>query len=70
MAPGGAEEDSCLRESNRHLHLGYNEEEEEVQWKANQPCHQGLKLLEWNGHGAMEDFVCLIALVIQSSVFF
>ena len=27
--PGGAEEDSRLREGNRHLHLAYNEEEEE-----------------------------------------
>ena len=27
--PGGAEEDSCLREGNRHLHLAYDEEEEE-----------------------------------------
>ena len=26
--PGGAEEDSCLREGNRHLHLAYDEEEE------------------------------------------
>ena len=26
--PGGAEEDSCLREGNRHLHLAYNKEEE------------------------------------------
>ena len=28
--PGGAEEDSRLREGNRHLHLAYDEEEEEV----------------------------------------
>ena len=27
--PGGAEEESRLREGNRHLHLVYNEEEEE-----------------------------------------
>ena len=27
--PGGAEEDSRLREGNRHLHLAYEEEEEE-----------------------------------------
>ena len=27
--PGGAEEDSRLREGNRHLHLAYDEEEEE-----------------------------------------
>ena len=27
--PGGAEEDSRLREGNRHLHLAYAEEEEE-----------------------------------------
>ena len=26
--PGGAEEDSRLREGNRHLHLAYDEEEE------------------------------------------
>ena len=26
---GGAEEDSRLREGNRHLHLAYDEEEEE-----------------------------------------
>ena len=28
--PGGAEEDSRLHEGNRHLHLAYHEEEEEV----------------------------------------
>ena len=28
--PGGAEEDSRLREGNRHLRLAYDEEEEEV----------------------------------------
>ena len=28
--PGGAEEDSHFREGNKHLHLAYNEEEEEV----------------------------------------
>ena len=28
--PGGAEEDSRLREGNRHLHLAYDEEEEEL----------------------------------------
>ena len=27
--PGGAEEDSRLHEGNRHLHLAYDEEEEE-----------------------------------------
>ena len=27
--PGGAEEDSRLREGNRHLHLAYDDEEEE-----------------------------------------
>ena len=27
--PGGAEEDSCLREGNRHLHLAYDDKEEE-----------------------------------------
>ena len=27
--PGGAEEDSRLREGNRHLHLAYDEEEED-----------------------------------------
>ena len=27
--PGGAEEDSCLREGNSHLHLAYDKEEEE-----------------------------------------
>ena len=27
--PGGAEEDSCLREGNRHLHLAYDDDEEE-----------------------------------------
>ena len=31
--PGGAEEDSHLREGNRHLHLAYDDDEEEV--KAN-----------------------------------
>ena len=29
--PGGAEEDSRLREDNRHLHLAYDDDEEEVQ---------------------------------------
>ena len=29
--PGGAEEDSRLREGNRHLHLAYDEEEEGLQ---------------------------------------
>ena len=28
--PGGDEEDSCLREGNRHLHLAYDDEEEEL----------------------------------------
>ena len=28
--PGGAEEDSRLREDNRHLHLAYHDEEEEL----------------------------------------
>ena len=28
--PGGAEEDSSLHEGNRHLHLAYDDEEEEV----------------------------------------
>ena len=28
--PGGAEDDSRLREGNRHLHLAYDEEEEEA----------------------------------------
>ena len=28
--PGGAEEDSRLREGNRHLHLAYDEEEEDL----------------------------------------
>ena len=28
--PGGAEEDSRLREGNRHLHLAYDDEEEEL----------------------------------------
>ena len=28
--PGGAEEDSRLREGNRHLHLAYDDDEEEV----------------------------------------
>ena len=28
--PGGAEEDSCFREGDRHLHLAYDDEEEEV----------------------------------------
>ena len=28
--PGGAEEDSRLREGNRHLHLAYDEEEEDT----------------------------------------
>ena len=27
--PGGVEEDSRLREGNRHLHLAYDDEEEE-----------------------------------------
>ena len=27
--PGGAEEDSRLREGNKHLHLAYDDEEEE-----------------------------------------
>ena len=27
--PGGAEEDNRLREGNRHLHLAYDEEEED-----------------------------------------
>ena len=27
--PGGAEEDSRLREGNRHLHLAYDDDEEE-----------------------------------------
>ena len=33
--PGGAEEDSRLREGNRHLHLAYDEEEEDH----TQLCH-------------------------------
>ena len=32
--PGGAEEDSRLREGNRHLHLAYDDEEEEKIIKA------------------------------------
>ena len=30
--PGGAEEDSRLREDNRHLHLAYDGEKEEGRW--------------------------------------
>ena len=33
--PGGAEEDSRLREGNRHLHLAYDDEEEEAVSKVN-----------------------------------
>ena len=29
---GGAEEDSRLREGNRHLHLAYDDDEEEAQF--------------------------------------
>ena len=32
--PGGAEEDSRLREGNRHLHLAYEEEEEQMRLKS------------------------------------
>ena len=31
--PGGAEEDSRLREGNRHLHLAYDEEEEDPRFR-------------------------------------
>ena len=38
--PGGAEEDSRLREGNRHLHLAYDdEEEEEAGTLSNQPTN-------------------------------
>ena len=42
LQPGGAEEDSRLCEGNRHLHLAYDEEEEEglvlVDWLHNIPA--------------------------------
>ena len=31
--PGGAEEDSHFRESNRHVRLEYEDDEEEVGWE-------------------------------------
>ena len=40
--PGGAEEDSRLREGNRHLHVAYDDEEEDTQaccWDIKQPTN-------------------------------
>ena len=42
--PGGAEEDSRLREGNRHLHLAYDDEEEVVEPGTIEQVH----LLPWN----------------------
>ena len=37
--PGGAEEDSRLREDNRHLHLAYDDEKEEEDVQPHQHCY-------------------------------
>ena len=41
--PGGAEEDSCLREGNRRLHLAYDEEETPLGYLSQTEPYQGAK---------------------------
>ena len=48
--PGGAEEDSRLREGNRHVHLAYDEEEEDRQKQENVRQKTRNRLhAEWKG---------------------
>ena len=51
--PGGAEEDSCLREGNRHLHLAYDEEEEVVKASTSRAEDPGFESrLRWDFSGS------------------
>ena len=59
--PGGAEEDSRLREGNRHLHLAYDEEEEQDHTVRNPDSNITKQALTWNLLGKMERFVCWLA---------